>query len=167
MVKTKVIQEMEDIVTAYKSFFIDLPFASTRWSFGLGGEKEVAEAAWSGYDAVVRLSSAAVDTVYRAPVFSEFTSRSLYGLLRAQRVGNAFAGAMFTGLWHTIGLPTATETQALRAEMQALRKEVRALTTSVTMNGKESRTAQRDEQRETPQVKLRANGVAKSMRSAA
>ncbi len=167
MAESKGMQGMEELATVYKSLFIDFPLAGARWGLGMGEEKEVAEAAWAGYDAAVRLSSTAVDSLYRTPVFGDFTSRSLDGLLRWQRFGNAFAGALFAGLWQTVRLPTAAETQALREDIRALREEVRAQLPGLMVRSKESGAAQREEQQEIAQGKLRANGIAKPMRSAA
>jgi hypothetical protein len=167
MAESQETRSREDLATVYRSLFVDLPLASARWGLGMGEEKEVAEAAWAGYDAAVRLSTTAVDNLYRTPVFGDFTSRSLDGLLRWQRFGNAFAGVLFAGLWQTVGLPTAAETHALREEIQALREEVRALRPGLLVKSKESGVLQREEPRAVAQVKLRANGIAKPLRSAA
>jgi hypothetical protein len=119
---------LEDLTTAYTTLFIDLPLSGLKRSLGLAEEKETTETAWKAYDASVRLATSAIDRLYRTPLFGEATARSLDLFLQSRRLGNALSGAVFTNLWNTVGLPTAAETQALRAEVQALREEVRPLT---------------------------------------
>ncbi len=45
------------------------------------------------------------------------------------RVVDAVASAIFGNLWPAIGLPTALDMQALRADVKALREELRAVVT--------------------------------------
>jgi hypothetical protein len=85
-----------DFATAYKSFFFDLPMASLKWSLGVGEEKDATTAAWNGYDASVRMTTAAIDALYRSPLFSDVFGRTLSTMLQWQKVGNAVSGAMFT-----------------------------------------------------------------------
>jgi hypothetical protein len=120
----------EDLATAYKTLFIDLPLARVKWRLGIGAEKEASETAWKAYDTGVRLATTTIDNLYRAPLFGNVLAQSLTVALRGQQVSNALAGAFFTGLWQMVGLPTTAETQALRAEVQALREDVRALRTT-------------------------------------
>lgn len=140
MAEKNLTQSAEDLAESYKAFFLDLPLANMKWRFGMGEERETAEAAWKGYDAGVRLATTAIDTLYRTPLFGEVTARSLNIFLRGQRIGNALAGAFFTGLWKTVGLPTATETQAVRAEVAALREEIRASRIVPAVQPKKKRT---------------------------
>jgi len=49
-------------------------------------------------------------------------------VLRAQRVGDAFSSALLGNLLPALGLPTASQVQALRDEVLALREELRAST---------------------------------------
>jgi hypothetical protein len=151
-------------VTVYKTLFFDLPLVGTRWGFGTGGEKELAEVAWKGYDAAVRLSTTAIDSLYRAPLFGEVMARSLDGMLRWQRLSSAVAGAFFPAWWQAVGLPTAAETQALRAEIHALREEIRSQDTGLVVKPKEQRAPA---QREAAQTQLRRTGVVKAIRTAA
>ncbi|MEW6297782.1 MAG: hypothetical protein AB1671_08600 [Thermodesulfobacteriota bacterium] len=158
----KKIQGVEDLVTVYKTLFFDLPMAGAKWGLGIGTEKEATEAAWKGYDAAVRLSAATVDNFYRAPLFGEVMARSLDGLLRWQRLTNAAAGVVFPALWQAVGLPTAAETQALRAEVHALREELRAQRTGLSVKPKEQAApVQRDH------AKARGTGAVKPIRPAA
>jgi hypothetical protein len=118
------------------------------------------ETAWKGYDATVRLTTAAIDNLYRTPLFGEVTGRALEGVLRWQWVSNAVAGAFFTGLWQAVGLPTATETRALRSEVQALREEIRSQSLGLRVKRKEAKTS-------TQSDELRKNGVVNVTRAAA
>ena len=98
---------MEDLTTAYTALFIDLPLSGVKQSLGLAEEKETIETAWKAYDASVRLATAAIDNLYRTPLFGDVTARSLELFLQGRRLSSAFSGTVFTGLWNTVGLPTA------------------------------------------------------------
>jgi hypothetical protein len=113
-------QGVEDVTTAYKSFFFDLPIASVKWGLGIGGEKDAVTAAWKGYDASVRMATAAIDALYRNPLFSDVFSRTLSTMLRWQQIGNAVSGTVFTSLWKVMGVPTADEVQALAEQLRGL-----------------------------------------------
>ena len=118
---------MTDAMNVYKALFFDLPEAGVRQSLGLAESQDLATSAWGGYDALVRLTSQGIDTLYRTPQFAEATARTLDGFLRWQQVSNAWTKTVLTGLTQAAGLPSATETRALQAEIRALREEVTAL----------------------------------------
>ena len=124
MAGTKLTKGMNDVMTAYGAWCVDLPLAGTRWSMGLGSRQETTEAAWGGYDATVRLTTSAIDTLYRTPLFGAWTARTLDGVLRWQQVGNAMTRTLLAGLVQAAGLPTQTDTQAVRAEVAALHAEL-------------------------------------------
>ena len=111
---------MSEFLSAYTALCVDLPFAGLRLGLGMGDEKGMTEAAWKGYDATVKLTSTAIDDLYRNPLVGELTASTLDGALRLQKAGNALSGAFFTGMWRAVGLPTAAEVQALREEVRAL-----------------------------------------------
>jgi hypothetical protein len=113
-------QSATDLATAYKSFFFDLPLAGLKWSLGAGEEKTATEAVWKGYDAGVRMTSTAIDTLYRNPLFSTIFGRTLSTALQWQQVGNAVSGAVFTSLWKALGAPTAAEIKGLSEQVRAL-----------------------------------------------
>ena len=127
MAENNVANMMTDAMKVYKTMFFDLPVAGVRQSLGLTGDKETTTSAWSGYDALVRMTSRGIDSLYRTPQFAEATARSLDGFLRWQQVGNALTKTILTGLTQAAGLPSANETKALQAEIRALREEVTAL----------------------------------------
>ncbi len=124
MADTAMKKGMNEFLTAYTALWVDLPFAGLRIGLGMGDEKEAARAAWKGYDAAAKLTSMAIDDLYRNPLVGETAAAALDGILRWQKVGDALTGAFFTGLWRAVGLPTAAEVQALRAEVQALAEKV-------------------------------------------
>ena len=129
MVDRKITQSVEDLGTVNKTLWLDLPLAGAKWGLGSGSERETLAAAWKGYDASMRLATAALDNLYRTPLFDEIMARSLDSALRWQRLSNALAGVLFTRLRQVVGLPTAAETQALRArERQAQRPVPTAVT---------------------------------------
>jgi hypothetical protein len=139
----KTAQRGEDLLTVYKAALFDIPLAGAIWGVGRGQEKKVAEAAWKGYDAWVRLANAAIDELYRTPLFGDLLGRSLDRWLRWQRLNRVTIGTFFANLWATVGLPPAEAVQALHEELysvdvrlqaqeataQSLRGELRALQT--------------------------------------
>ena len=118
---------MTDAMKIYKTLFFDLPVAGIRQGLGLADDKETTTSAWGGYDAMVRLTSQGIDNLYRTPQFAEATARALDGFLRWQQVSNALTRTVLTGLTQAAGLPSASETRALQAEIRSLREEVTAL----------------------------------------
>ena len=168
MVKQQLEQMTKDLATLYKTFFFDLPLAGIRWGTGVGSEQETTTAAWKGYDAGIRLATTSLDTLTRTPLFGEMTARSLDLMVRSQHVSNALTGAFFAGLWQTVGLPTAAETQSLRVEMQTLREEVRALQDPAAIQVKKKQTPKNVDQHAGIVQPMRVeNGIIKSVRSVA
>lgn len=47
---------LEDLATAYRSLFFDLPLAEARLWLGIGSEHEVLDAVWAEYDALSHLA---------------------------------------------------------------------------------------------------------------
>jgi hypothetical protein len=113
-------RNVADLMTMYTAAFFEFPLAGAKWGWRLGEEQEVVEAAWKGYDAWVRLTSASIDDLYRNPLFGELMTRSLDRDLRWQRLSQALVSAFFAGLWPAVGLPTAAAVQALHEEVQSL-----------------------------------------------
>ncbi len=135
-------QRGEDLLTMYKAILYDFPLAGTKWGFGIGQEKEVAEAVWTGYDAWVRLANASIDNLYRNPFFGDLMVRSLDRGLRWQRLNQAAASALFAVLWPTVGLPTAASVEALHEEIAALDTRVKAQDAIVQTVREEARALQ-------------------------
>jgi hypothetical protein len=134
-----------NLTSLWKAAFLELPLAGAKWGWGVGKEQEVAEAAWKGYDAWIRLANTQVDDLYRDPLVGELVVRFVDTSLRWQRFGTALADAFFAGLWPAVGLPTSAAMQALteesrsltarlkaqEAHIQVLHRELRSLTTDL------------------------------------
>jgi hypothetical protein len=117
-------QQIDDFLLLTRSVFVDLPLAGIQWQWRVGKKKAVTETAWKGYDAGVRLATAAIDNLYRLPLTADVLNRAAPVLLRWQRINNAVTGAVFTGLWQAVGLPTTAETRALREAVARLAADV-------------------------------------------
>ena len=168
MVDKKITQSVEDLGTVNKTLWLDLPLARAKWGLGIGSERETLAAAWKGYDASMRLATAAIDNLYRTPLFGEILARSLDSALRWQRLSNALAGAFFTGLWQVVGLPTTAETHALRAEVQALREELRSPATGSAIRSRERTLVTKPAAQLTAfQVKRKGTGAVNPTQAAA
>ena len=75
----------------------------------------------------VRLANDASNRMYANPTFGSIAGRGIQTGLQVTRVVDAVASAVFGNLWPAIGLPTATDVQALRADVKALREELRTV----------------------------------------
>jgi hypothetical protein len=118
-------QPIDDFFILIRSVFVDLPLTGIQWQCGVGKKEAVTGTAWKGYDAGVRLATAAMDNLYRSPLTAEVLSRAAPVLLRWHRINNAVTGAVFTGLWQTVGLSTTAETRALREAIARLAADIR------------------------------------------
>jgi hypothetical protein len=98
--------------------------ASVKWGLGVGEEKDATIAAWKGYDAGVRMATAAIDSLYRNPLFSNVFGRTLSTALRWQQLGSAVGGAIFTSLWKAMGIPTSDEMQTLSEQLRSLEQRL-------------------------------------------
>jgi hypothetical protein len=178
----KTVQKREDLLTMYTATLFAFPLAGTPWGFGVGQEKKVAETAWKGYDAWVRLASASIDDLYRTPLFGDVLGRALDRWVRWQRLNQGVVGTFFAALWPTVGLPTAAAVQALHEELssldirlqaqdataqtrrgelralQTLREELRFLTAEFPTQRQELR-AEREERRAALPVQSNGNGA--------
>jgi hypothetical protein len=135
----KVRRDVEDLFTLTKTVFLDLPLAGVQWGWGFSNGEVVTETVWKGYDAGVRLATATIDNLYRLPLYGQVLNGVMPTFLHWQRVSNALTGAVFTGLWQAVGLPTRAETRALRealdhvaTDLQLQRQENQELMNLVT-----------------------------------
>ncbi len=122
--KNRLPHVVDDVLLWAKTLTIDLPLASTQWVFGTGKEETATAAAWQGYDAGVRLLTAAVDSLYRTSLTSTVFDRTVAVFLRWQHVSHVMTDAAFSRLWHTIDLPTARQLHALEGTIAQLMTEV-------------------------------------------
>jgi hypothetical protein len=138
MADHNIVKTMEDLITAYKTFTVDLPLAGTRWAFGLGQEKDVAATAWKGYDASVRLATAAVDSLYRTPLFGTTVTGVANQMLRWQQLGNSATGLLSATLRQGVSTPARTELQTLAERVTRLEAKnsepTQKMTPRVTIN---------------------------------
>ena len=130
MAEKKAAKGMDDLTKLYQSLFVDLPLANSMWNFG--NQQTSTQAAWKGYDAAVRMTSKAIDDLYRSPWFGEMTAQSLEVFLRWQKAGTTLTTAMLTNMSQAAGLPSSTDMKEVREEVRELRKEIRALTDEST-----------------------------------
>jgi hypothetical protein len=118
---------------------VDLPIAAAKRLVGSTDERELHEAGWKAYDAAVAIANDATNRIFTNPTVAGLTSRSLEAAVRWQRLSNALAGAFFSALWPSIGIPTATEVQAAREELNEVRDELRALRVETAQRATERR----------------------------
>jgi hypothetical protein len=104
---------------------VEIPMALAKRTLTGDGERDLHEAGWRAYDAWVRLANEAANRLYANPAFGSIAGRSVDAMLRWQRLTGALSSSFFGSLWPSVGLPTAREVQAIRAELSALRDELR------------------------------------------
>jgi hypothetical protein len=107
---------------------IDLPAAVTLQAFKAETDGELYNAGWKAYEAVTGVVTALTNRAYSNRSLARAGVRVLENALKTQRVVDAFAGAFFSALWPSLGLPTASDIEGLRREVKALREEVRLAT---------------------------------------
>ena len=87
--------------------------------------RELQDAGWKAYDKVVEAANNATNRLYSSPTFGQVLGAAIDTVLRVQRFNAAMTGAFFSALWPTVGLPTATDVEAMRNDVRALRDELR------------------------------------------
>jgi len=117
----------EDFGKLFEAAWVDLPKAAVKRLMAGEDQGAVSDAGWKAYDAWVRLANDASNRIYANPTFGAMVGRGMQGGLQVTRVVDAVASAIFGNLWPAIGLPTATDVQALRADVKALREELRTV----------------------------------------
>ena len=127
----KQLEVAEDLGKLFEAACVELPMAAAKRIFGNNDDKAVAEAGWKAYDSWVRLANDASNRMYASPTFGALAGRGIQAGLQVTRVVDAVASAVFGNLWPAIGLPTALDVQALRADVKALREELHAVVTEV------------------------------------
>ena len=117
----------EDFVKLFEAAWVGLPVAAAKRLFGNKDENAFRDAGWKTYDAWVRLANDTSNSIYANPTFGTVAGRGIQAGLQVTRVVDAVASAIFGNLWPAIGLPTASDVQALRADVKALREELRTV----------------------------------------
>ncbi len=105
---------------------VNLPIEALKRITVGGNDRELGEAGWQTYDAVVGLTNAATNRLYSNESFGRVASRAIDVTMQWQRVNLALTGAFFATLWPAVGVPTASDVAAMREDLHALREEVRA-----------------------------------------
>ncbi len=115
---------MRSIVDIAEAIMIDLPIAATMRLLARTDERELNEAGWKAYDAIVKVANDATSRVYTNSAFGRVASGAMEFAVRAQRLNAALSNAIFANLWPAIGLPTANDVAAMREEVTALRADL-------------------------------------------
>ena len=87
--------------------------------------RELHEVGWTAYDKLVEVANNATNRLYSNAAVGQVLGTAIDAMLRWQRFNRAVAGAFFSALWPTVGLPTATDVEAMRNDVRALREELR------------------------------------------
>lgn len=115
---------MRSIVDIAEAIMIDLPIAATKRVLARTDERELNEAGWKAYDAIVKVANDATSRVYTNSAFGRVASGAMEFAVRAQRLNAALSSAIFANLWPAIGLPTSNDVAAMREEVTALRADL-------------------------------------------
>ena len=106
---------------------IDLPAAVTLRTFKRESDGELYKVGWKAYEAATGIVGELTNRAYANRRIAKVGARVLENGLRTQRVADAVAGAFFSALWPSVGLPMASDIEALRRDVKALREEVRTI----------------------------------------
>jgi hypothetical protein len=104
---------------------IDLPAAVTLRAFKAERDNELYKAGWKAYEAATGMVTDLTNRAYANRSIARVGARMLENSLKTQRVVDAFAGAFFSALWPSVGLPMASDIEALRRDVKSLREEIR------------------------------------------
>jgi hypothetical protein len=115
---------MRSIVDIAEAIMIDLPIAATKRVLARTDERELNEAGWKAYDAIVKVTNNATSRVYTSSTFGRAAAGAMEFAVRAQRLNAALSGAIFANLWPAVGLPTSNDVAAMREEVTALRSDL-------------------------------------------
>jgi hypothetical protein len=104
---------------------IDLPAAVTLRAFKAETDGDLYQAGWKAYEAATGMVTDLTNRAYANRSIARVGARMLENGLKTQRVVDAFAGAFFSALWPSLGLPMAADIEALRRDVKSLREEIR------------------------------------------
>jgi len=90
-----------------------------------GIDRQLHELGWKAYDTAIGVANNATNRVFTSPTVGNVLGGAIDIMLRYQRFNVAVAGAFFSALWPAVGLPSATEVEAMRGEVRAMREELR------------------------------------------
>jgi len=90
-----------------------------------GIDRQLHELGWKAYDTVIGAANNVTNRAFTSPTVGNVLGGAIDIMLRYQRFNVAVAGAFFSALWPAVGLPSATEVEAMRGEVRAMREELR------------------------------------------
>src|SRR5271170_2215615 len=90
-----------------------------------GIDRQLHEIGWKAYDTVIGAANNATNRVFTSPTVGSMLGGAIDIMLRYQRFNVAVAGAFFSALWPAVGLPSASEVEAIRSDVRAMREELR------------------------------------------
>ena len=90
-----------------------------------GIDRQLHEMGWKAYDSVVGAANNVTNRAFTSPAVGQVIGGAVDIMLRWQRLNAAVAGAFFSALWPAVGLPSATELEAVRRDVRAMREELR------------------------------------------
>jgi len=88
-------------------------------------DRQAHEMAWTAYDTVVGAANEVTNRLFTSPAVGNVLGGAIDIVLRWQRFNAAVAGAFFAALWPAVGLPAASDVEAIRIDVRSLREELR------------------------------------------
>lgn len=88
-------------------------------------DRRLHEIAWRVYDAVVDAANGVTDLLFGSPAAGDRLGGAVEIVLRLQQLNAAVAGVLFGALWPAVGLPTASDVDAIGREVRSMREELR------------------------------------------
>jgi len=88
-------------------------------------DRQVHEVAWKAYDSAVGAANYVINGLFTSPAVGNVLGGAIDTVLRWQRFNAAVAGAFFAALWPAVGLPSASDVEAIRIDVRSMREELR------------------------------------------
>jgi hypothetical protein len=90
-----------------------------------GIDRQLYEIGWKAYDTVVGAANNVTNRAFTSPAIGQVLGGAIEAMLRWQRFNTAVSGAFFAALWPAVGLPSASEVEAMRSDLRSMREELR------------------------------------------
>jgi len=90
-----------------------------------GIDRQLHEIGWKAYDTVVGAANNVTNRAFTSPAIGQVLGGAIEAMLRWQRFNAAVSGVFFAALWPAVGLPSATEVEAMRSDLRSMREELR------------------------------------------
>ena len=88
-------------------------------------DRQAHEIGWTAYDTVVGAANDVTNQLFVSPAVGNVLGGAIDIVLRWQRFNAAVAGAFFAALWPAVGLPAASDVEAIRIDVRSMREELR------------------------------------------